>query len=224
MVDTVDDVTRSVMSWVADALPKTPVEVRSIGDSATGNGAVIRLLDVTPLSLPRAERAPLLLRLDYLVSVHLDNPLAEHRAIGELIFSALGFPELVVGTAAELAAIRGRLNLPAGPSVLVSKRLPRERAEQPRPMVRHAPSVHAEPVAALEGVVIGPNDFPVADAVVEIPMLNLSALTNLQGRFRFAAAPSSAAPIRLTARKRQARIEVEAPPGHPLTIRLPLEG
>jgi hypothetical protein len=224
VIDAVDDVTRSVMSWVERALPKTPVEVRSLGDPASVNGVAIRLVEVAPLSLPRAERAPLLLRLDYLVSVHLADPLAEHRAIGELVFSALDHPDIVVGAAADLAALRERLDLPAGANLLVSKRLPRERAERPRPIVRRPLDIHVEPASPLEGIVVGPNDFPVVDAVVELPTLNLSALTNLQGRFRFAAAPSGTTPIRLTARKRQTQIEVDVVPGHPLTIRLPLEG
>jgi hypothetical protein len=83
--------------------------------------------------------------------------------------------------------------------------------------------VQADPVRPLEGIVVGPNDFPIMEAIVEIPTLRMSALTGPEGRFRFDAMPSGGKSVKLSARKREITIEVDAVPGQPLTIRMPLE-
>ena len=222
MDQTVDQATGALLAWIATVLPGTPAAVKSAGDVADATGAVLRLMDVVPVAMPRAERAPLVVRLDYLVTLRLADPLAEHRALGELVFAAMARSDIELANA-DPAALRERLKLMPFTGLVLSMRLPRERPEQQHPLVRQLPVIHASPVRALEGVVLGPNDFPIMEALVEIPALRLSELTGPEGRFRFAAMPASGKPIRVSARKQRTKIEVDAVPGQSLTIRLPLE-
>lgn len=223
MDQTVDQATGTLLAWIASVLPGTSTAVKSASDVTEATGAVLRLVDVVPVAVPRVEHAPLVVRLDYLVTLHFEDPLAEHRALGELVFAAMARSDIELPNA-DSTAVRERLKLPPSTSLALSMRLPRERPEQQHPLVRKLPVViRAATVSALEGVVLGPNDFPIMAALVEIPALHLSELTGPQGRFRFEAVPASAKTVRVSARKQRAKIEVDAVPGQSLTIRLPLE-
>jgi hypothetical protein len=175
------------------------------------------------VAVPRTERAPLLVRIDYLVTLHLAEPMAEHRAMGELVFAALARPDIELAGSDDVTAVRRRLALPASSGLVLSMRLPRERPEQQPQLVRVPLVLHADLVRPLEGVVVGPNDVPVMDAIVEVPALGISALTDPEGRFRFEATPMGGKSLKVSARKRRAKIEIDAVPGQPLTIRMPLE-
>jgi hypothetical protein len=219
---TVDKATGGLLAWIGTVLPDTPTAVKSAGDNAAATGAVLRLVDIVPVAVPRAERAPLVVRLDYLITLHLADPLAEHRALGELVFAAMARPDIELATA-DSTALRERLKLTPFTGLTLSMRLPRERAEEQAKLVRQLPIIHASPVRALEGVVLGPSDFPIMEAIVEVPALRLTALTGPEGRFRFEAMPAGGKPVRVSARKLRTKIEVDAVPGQSLTIRMPLE-
>jgi hypothetical protein len=88
--------------------------------------------------------------------------------------------------------------------------------------VRRPLVVKGEPIRPLEGVVLGPQDTPIMDALVELPALNLSVLTDDRGRFRFAGAPMSAS-TKLFATKNHVRVGIDAGHTRPVTIRIPLE-
>jgi hypothetical protein len=158
------------------------------------------------------------LRLDYLVTILFDDPLAEHRALGELMFAALGIADLQIMPAEEAE----KRNLPQATAVVLSALLRRETEHVTAPLVRRPLRLVGAGLRPLEGTVVGPGDTPIADAVVELPALNLSTMTDHRGRFRFVGAPEKG-PMRLTATKNKVRVGFDAPNDGPVTIRIPME-
>ena len=218
-----DDVTREIVAWVQECLPELPVRILVSDDVERRPGITVQLANIAPLPGPRTDRASFVLAIDYLISVQSKDPLAAHRAVGELVFAALQRPDLEICQASAIAAVGERQDNHALPGVLIRAKLARDRVFDQAPLVRRPPVVEAEGVVPLEGIVLGPNDIPVPDATVEITALGASVLTDGRGRFRFAAAPSGSKPVKLSARKRAAHAYVDAGPGEIVTIRLPLE-
>lgn len=222
MRQTADGVTQGLRDWIASVLPDVAVEIFAADDWQKAAGVSLRLLALGPVPLPGPDRAPRALRLDYLLTLSLDDPLAEHRCLGELTFAAMERPDYRLLAADEAAGIRRQFGVPAGAGLMIAAELRRERVLERAPLVRRPLVVQAGEIGRLEGVVLGPEDTPLADAIVELPALNLSAMTDHRGRFRFAGTPSGA-PQRLAVTKNRVRVEVNAPEGAPVTIRIPLE-
>lgn len=218
-----DDVTREIVAWVQESLPDLPVRVLASDDVERRPEITVQLANIAPLPGPRSDRAPFVLAIDYLISVRSDDPFAAHRAVGELLFAALRRPDFEIRQGLAITAATERQDNHVLPGVLIRAKLARDRVFDQAPLVRRPPVVEVEGVVPLEGIVLGPNDIPVPDAAVEIIALGASVLTDGQGRFRFAAAPGGAKPVKLSARKRAAQAYANALPGEIVTIRLPLE-
>jgi hypothetical protein len=222
---TADEVTESLRAWVEGVLAGYAVKVVGTREQpVNGSGVILRLLNAMPIGAPRIDQSPYVLRLDYLVSVASDDPLVEHRLLGELLFAAMAGADFEPRSMTEAAEAVRAAGSPVMAGIVLSARLRREPDARKAPLVREPLVVDAQMTAALVGTVLGPGDRPVMDAVVEIPAFNLSALTDQDGRFRFAAAPSGTRPIRVVARKHRQRVQIDAVPGRELTIHIPLEG
>ncbi len=223
MARTADDVTRSLCEWVEFVLPDVPVAVRSLAEPDPRKGIDIRLLTAIPVPMPRTDRSTATLRLDYLATITLDDPLAEHRCLGELLFAAVGHADLQVMPAEQAARMRGDFKLPGATGIVFSLQLRREREVTIAPLVRRPLVVEGTGIRPLAGIVLGPDDTPVADAIVELPALNLSAITDHRGRFAFAGTPANG-PLRLTATKNRVKVGLDTSTDGPVTIRIPMEG
>jgi hypothetical protein len=225
MPKTADDVTQSLRAWIEGVAAGHALTLLTAADEPAGSsGVTLRLIGATPIAVPRTDQSVRVLRLDYLVGVSAKDPLIEHRLLGELLFAAMTGTEFEPMPPKEAAEAAERVGLSLAGGIVLSAKLRREPARPRVPLVTQPLVVDAQTTAALEGLVVGPGNRPIVDAIVEIPALNLSELTDRNGHFRFAATPSGEAPIRLVARKHGHRVQVEAIPGRDLTIHIPLEG
>ena len=69
------------------------------------------------------------------------------------------------------------------------------------------------PITGLAGVVLGPDDIPLAGARVELPALRLAVRTDAGGRFRFAGIPGGkSAPQHLRVFAKGHMLDVTADP------------
>lgn len=214
-----DEATRNLCEWIASVVPDTPIDVRSPSDASPHNGIALRLLSVRPLSAPRGQHLTQNLQLCYLVSVTLADVLAEHRALGELVFALADRTDYQLLSQDAATALRREISFPPCAAIMLSINLQRQKQTARIPPVRRPLVVQTSPVAAVEGIVVGPEDVPLMDARVEAPALNLSSLTDFKGRFRLPAAP----PTRLIASKNNIRVAIDWQGDQPLTIRIPLE-
>jgi hypothetical protein len=223
LAQTADDATRAVSGWIASVLPDTPVSVRSCADWNNPKGIVVRLLSARPLPTSQGHRQALNIRLDYLVTLAFDDVMAEHHAIGELLFAAGDRADFQILSQEDAAALRREVNVPAVAGILLSMNLQRQKQQVRAPPVRRPLVVKSAPIGLIEGIVLGPADIPLVDAFVELPALNLSALTNFEGRFRLSGPLIPGQATKLIASKNHTRVGVDVHGDRPLTIRIPLE-
>lgn len=221
MVQTADEITRSLRDWI-QTVSKTPVAVRSAADWETSTGIAVRLVSMSPTPTPRNGRRALTIRLDYFVTPTLDDPLAEHRVLGELLFAALSQSDFKIMAQDDAVKLRDDLKIPLLPGLFISADLQREPETVVARPVRRPLVIKGDTIRPLEGVVLGPQNIPIMDALVELPALNLSVLTDERGRFRFAGAPASGS-TKLFATKNHVRVGIDAGQARPVTIRIPLE-
>ncbi|GGI74052.1 hypothetical protein GCM10007973_08630 [Polymorphobacter multimanifer] len=158
------------------------------------------------------------LTLSYLVTVRLDDPVAEHRvaaAIAFAVMSAQGF-ELSDRSAAETCVAIG---LPPAAGCVIIASIEQERVMPRAPLVREPARIKISPADWLDGIVLGPGDVPVAGAYVRLA--DAATVTGPDGRFRFRVPAETT--VEVTARARDVGASVQAKPGIPARISLPLE-
>src|SRR5262249_17303980 len=83
--------------------------------------------------------------------------------------------------------------------------------------------VHTAELGVIEGRVVGPEDTPIAGAVVTAAGLTNMARSDHQGHFRLVGLPASATGVQLTARARGAEAGATGVVGQPVILRLALE-
>lgn len=143
--------------------------------------------------------------LRYLVTTWAKNPETAHRWLGRLVFAAMENSEYEV----ELDPLPYEVWLALGaaprPAFILKVRIRLERPEPTVPLVRAPLNVQSSPITHLVGRVLGPDNFPIAGARVEILSLQQVEHTDSKGWFRFGAVPSGFRPasLKLTAKGRQ---------------------
>jgi len=102
--------------------------------------------------------------------------------------------------------------------------LRQEVSVQAAPPVTSALRVQSVGSQSLVGVVVGPGDVSIADAMVEVPSLALATRTDPRGRFRFSAVPVGAAAlqIRVRAKSQEFPFTVDSSAPQPVTLKLDL--
>ncbi|WP_316204473.1 carboxypeptidase-like regulatory domain-containing protein [Bradyrhizobium sp. SZCCHNS3051] len=210
-IEYVDEATQALVGWIGRVVPHVAVSVRSARETEPRDGITVRLLQVTPRARPRTAASPLELSLRYDVALQLGDPLAEQRAIGEIVFAALLAPDYQIDP-----AVRD------GSCLTLVTRLARMRDVKLAPTPRRL-RADVEPARAFEGVVLGPGARPIADALVAIGGTAQRMHTDRVGRFRFTAVPGSADKLKLTVWAMGRCATIDAAPGPAITIQLPTE-
>jgi hypothetical protein len=196
---------------------------KPLGARERGKGVDVRLLALAPRPALRAANPPNVLDLDYLVTVSLDDAAAEQYALAELTLAAADRSDFEIVSTRSAADTCAALGIPVAAGFILRTPLMRERAVKTAPLVRFPLKVESGDVGVVEGSVLGPNDVPIAGAVVTIPGLGRNARTDAYGRFRFAAALRDPAGIKLNVKARGVEIDASAKPGESVVVRLPLE-
>ena len=167
-------------------------------------GIHLRLLSVSPDRRDPQQRGAreraveLRLRLRFLATAWADTEVAAADLVCKLAFRLLDMARPGAGQAllAELedepvpAALWSALGTPARPSIVLSVPLVWAKKQEVAPRVTSPPRVEAAGSHALLGSVIGPDNSPIAGALVEWPSLHLVCETNVDGLFAFRAVPA----------------------------------
>ncbi len=224
----IDEIDARVRSWVEGVAGDVPISMEPPGPDRQGSGVGLYLLSLQPQPSMRGggEPAPVQIGLRYLVTAWSDDPGDAHRLLGQLVVAGLRDPELEVDLEPLPADAWAAFRLPPQPSFVLVTVL-RDQQAVPVKLVRGPLQLKASDIAPLSGTVVGPNDVPLAAATVELPALQLGAVTDWRGRFAFAAVPREPRVKHLVVRARGRELAVDADlgAGAPLMIRFaPLEG
>lgn len=215
---------QQLAGWVNDVLPGATVTLE--GPAAAPSADVgLHLFEVTDLPSARGEqRPPLQVELGYLVTTNGADVGRAHDALGALLFAALQHPDYDVRFPKDMAAYWAAAGVPPQPSFVLAVPLRQAVDLQQAPPVTSALRVQSVGSQALVGVVVGPGDVSIADAMVEVPSLALATRTDPRGRFRFSAVPAgpTALQIRVRAKSQEFPFTVDSSTPQPVTLRLDL--
>lgn len=188
MIQSVDDRLRA---WVGDALGDVAVSFGLPGALPGTPHVNLYLLSLAGLPPSRAaQRSPHQFLLRYLASAWADDPHEAHRLLGMLAFAALDMPDMTVSFEAPPVELWTAFGIAPRPCFILDIPVRQERPDAPVKRVRAPLVVRGAPATTLQGVILGPQDIPLADARVEFPALNLATTTDSQGRFRFPTVPA----------------------------------
>ena len=228
-------ITQELVAWVTQHLPDMRVSATSLGgdahvaaDSANAtadghaSGVDIRLVGAAPRVTPiTAGRKRAALALDYLLTVRLPDPLAEHRVISDLAFAALDSGDLELVTDHSVAEICRAHGLPPQSGLLLRTEARQERVLPQAPLVRFPANTSLTPLVQAEGVVTGPDNVPIPGALVTLAGSNRSMITGPDGRFHFAIPDGS--PAQVTARAKSREVTGPLVSGPANAFPLPME-
>jgi hypothetical protein len=197
----IDQVDNRLSEWVGTVLDGMPVSFLAPGTKDPGRGVNLYLLElVSSPPLRNLVPPPWQLSLRYLVTTWAETPAEMHRALGQLAFAAMQEPELGLELEPLSGADWSAFGIPPRPSFILKVLVQVPRPETPpRPVLK---PLHIEQVllTTLRGRVVGPEDIPIVNALVEIPNFNLHTRTDADGNFQFAAIPAGRAFNTLTVR------------------------
>jgi hypothetical protein len=215
MIDQADE---QVVAWARATVPDAAVKIAPPPADGAEAGVRIHLLSVQPVAAMRGmKRAPLELALRYLVTTSSAHETDAHRWLGALMFGALDVAEWQVERNPTPIELWRAFGVAPRPAFIVSVPVRLERPEKEVPLVRRPPVVRTTPVGELAGVIVGPEDVPIAGATIEIPSLQLNTQTNHDGAFRFPTVPATSA-VSLVVRAKRLIRTVRARPGEALRI------
>lgn len=220
----IDELDQQLTGWVGEILPGATVTLD--GPAVASSGDVrLHLFELTDLPAARGgQRPPLQVELGYLVTTGGADVGSAHDRLGALLFAALQHPDYDVRFPGDMAAYWAAAGVPPQPSFVLAVPLRQEVSVQAAPPVTSALRVQSVGSQSLVGVVVGPGDVSIADAMVEVPSLALATRTDPRGRFRFSAVPTGATAlqIRVRAKSQEFPFTVDSSAPQPVTLKLDL--
>jgi hypothetical protein len=183
----------------------------------------IRLIRATPRPVARTSEPPVILDLDYLVTVQMEDAAAEQHALVELMFAALERHDSEIVTDPGITELCTSLGIPVAAGFVLRTPLVRVPARHAAKRVRAPLVVQSAEMGVIEGHVVGPQDIPIAGAVISAAGLSSTARSDHDGRFRLVGMPKTETGVALTARARGAETYGVGVAGKPVILRLALE-
>lgn len=220
----IGEVDQQLTAWVSDVLPGATVTLDGPAAAATADVG-LHLFELADLPAARGgQRPPLQVQLSYLVTTGGADVGDAHERLGSLLFAALQHPDYDVRFPGGMAAYWAAARVPPQPSFVLAVPLRQELGIDAAPPVTSALRVQSVGSQALVGVVVGPGDVSIADAMVEVPSLALATRTDPRGRFRFSAVPTgpTALQIRVRAKAQEFPFTVDSSAPQPVTLKLDL--
>jgi hypothetical protein len=148
-----------------------------------------------------------------------------HALLSRLIFSAMENAEMDVEFHGLPPDTWIALEAQPRPYFLIRMPVRRLRTLPEAKPVLHPMVVEIGEVTSLRGNVVGPDSIPWPGARVELPSLQMSTRTDVDGYFQFNVIPRepSTKRLRITAKRRVFEVEVEQPPAPREAVRVQLD-
>lgn len=169
--------------------------------------------------------------LQYLITTSGPDSINEHKLLWDLIVSAVE-QSRNVGWRLDFAPLSSSdwaaFGVVPQPSFILGVPVAHEWEQADVPRVRHPPELEASPGIELSGTVVGPENFPLSGARVELPSLQLTSVTDAEGKFLFSPVPSGRhfpSKLIVKTKRQEQMVKLKSrQQGKPLTIHFKLEG
>lgn len=208
-------VDRRLQEWIGSVHSGIAISLDAPARQTSGKGIGLYLMEVVQCSPHITARpAPLQLNLRYLVTSWAETPQEAHQLLTKLAFAALASRDFEVELdPVPLDAWRA-FGLPPTPSFVLRVPLRHARPDASPKRVRQQLQVSSSPMVQLYGVVVGPEDTPIAEANIELTSPRRSAISDRRGRFHFPAVPGGIAK-RLVVRAKGRELTLVCEPDYP---------
>ncbi len=208
MINQMDD---HLKNWVTQILGPTQISLSGPGSNPSLPGVDLYLFELAN-SFPAAggRLQTLKLELRYLITTWASVPDEAHRMLSRLVFGAMNHNLFELDLTPLPATTWQAFGVPPRPAFILRTPLSMERPELPTRLVTQPMVLKDAPLVVLEGLVLGPQDTPLDNVLVEIPFLNLTTYTNWKGSFRFPAVPALPGKLHLRAVLKGWTLAVEA--------------
>lgn len=210
----IEQVDGRLRAWVQSVLDGVDCALSAPGVGRSGRGVSLYLLELAAMPpLRERKRPPLQFMAHYLVTTWADEPEETHRLLGRLAFAAMDSPDMDVAFDPLPPAAWQAFGLPPQPSFILHVPVRLERPEAAVPLVRQPLVLQTAPLVELQGIIVGPDDLPIARARVELPSLNRVTYSDAKGGFRFVgvAGDGQARQLRVVAKGKTLDVTVEQP-------------
>ncbi|MCW5981086.1 MAG: hypothetical protein KIT09_23590 [Bryobacteraceae bacterium] len=216
-----------VRDWAGSVLGEAIVTLGPPPKQPEGRGVYLYLSEIRVEPTQRnAWQSRLQARLRYIITAWDEKPEEAHRLLGTLLEAAIDHPDFLLDSDLPGPEFWRALGAPPQPCLCLLYRATKETPRQPLKFVRKV-VLDMTPAGSLHGVVIGPEDLALAEALVELPSLGLSTKTDHRGRFRFNAVPAGPPPraLRIRAKGREVNVDLSRYPNEdsPYTVHIEME-
>lgn len=198
--------------WVRTVDPTATFSLEPPPGARSGHGVSVYLIEITPSPPPRGTvRPPLQLWLRYLVTTWADDPAVAQQLLLDAAFAAMAMSDLEVASESLPPETWTALGAIPQPSFVLRVTARRDRPETAAPRVLLPLHVERGRIIVVAGVVLDPNDGPLAGADVEVIGIDLVTRTDRRGRFRMSGLPGAPVMSRLRIRAKGVEIIVGVP-------------
>ena len=223
-----------VRTWLGSVAGDAPVLAAAPNDEVTEPALTAYLLSVeptAPLTRSTLGRAPVVVRLRYLVCASAGDPLGALQLLDTVVTAALDLTTIDgqrVEVDLEPVPTETWIALGARPRPSFALRIDARhvRTAERAPAVREPLSLSGGTVRALIGHLLGPGDVPITGAEVTVMSTGATDRTSPVGTFSFGAVPSAGS-VRLAVRAKGRMFIADVDPDEdgPVVVRCnPLEG
>lgn len=196
---------QQLQNWVGDTLGDVPI---SLAPPPQNEGINLYLLSLGEAPPMRTRvRTPLQAALHYLVTCWHDTPSEAHAQLSRLLFSAIEHPDYDVLYENIGHHLWQTFGIAPQPAFILRVIAYQARPEPDVPRVQR-PRVETVPAVPLFGQVFGPNDIPIVGAYVQLPILQVSQRTDMQGKFYFPNVPGESVQMLVRAKGVERRLTV----------------
>jgi len=225
----IDQIDRQLVDWIGGILKQVDVSLAPPAEAETAAGVGLYLMELVQSPPPRTtRRPPLVMTLRYLITTHAAKPEDAHEMLAQLVVAAFENPKFEVEQEPLPLSLWSALGIAPRPAFVLRAPFIHERPEKRAPLVKKPLIITHVPLISFGGQVLGPEDIPLMNALVELPALELSTNTDSKGRFFFSAVPAAPGPkhLRVRAKGQEFSINTEqaGSDNDPLVIHLQLEG
>lgn len=221
----IEQTDKQLREWAESILDQVTVSFVPPGADQTGQGINLYLMELDAAPPPRGTaRVPFQFTLIYLVTVWGYEPEEGHNLLGELIFAAMASNDFELDLKPLPPEAWTAFGIPPQPSFFLRAIARRERPEAEVKYVRKPMVVRTTPLVALYGILLGPDDIPLAGARIDIPGMDVYTRTDRRGQFHFASLPAepSTKQLHIQAKGREMQVTVKPSDGQPIVIRFDL--
>ncbi len=186
----IEEINSLLEKWVRETLGEVKFSLDIPSDSVQEETINLYLLEILPGQEARGtERPPLRLTLHYLLSAFGKETSRVHRNLSSLAFSVLENQKWKIVERENLSSIWKDFGLAPRPSFILEVPCLKSRPEKTAPLVTQPHVLETTPIEQLNGLVLGPNEFPMSGMRVEILGTGLFTETDHNGKFRIPGFP-----------------------------------